>query len=214
VALSNCSDAKLSRIELETNEPLNNFDKLDEREIVYLAKADPLAISYLYRQHYGAIHCYVNRRIGCIEDTNDIVAEVFMSMVRYLPQFQWTGAPFRCWLLVLTTNQINRWIRKRRFSRFWRPIELCEQPMTGPLVDDDERIEPMRIALLALPLALQTVLTLHYFEGLSIDSIAGIMKCRPGTVKSRLSRGRELLRRKISFIQENTDERRTIGSML
>jgi len=34
-----------------------------------MATFDPLAISYLYRQHYGAIHRYVNRRVGNAHDT-------------------------------------------------------------------------------------------------------------------------------------------------
>ena len=201
-----------------TNQPSYDsdlkFDELAEQEIVTMAKFDPLAISYLYRQHYGAIHSYVNRRVGNAHDTNDIVAEVFMSMVRYLPRFRWTGAPFRCWLLVLTTTQINRWIRKRRFSSLWRSIKSSDQILTNPPDIVDDRVEPMRCALLALPLAFQTVLTLHYYEDLSIDAIAEIMSCRPGTVKSRLSRGRELLRRKFTNHEEiNSDERRPIGSV-
>ncbi len=191
------------------------LDELAEQEIVSLAKTDPLAISHLYRQHYGAIYRYVNRRIGSVHDTNDIVAEVFLTMVRYLPRFRWTGAPFRCWLLVLTTSQINRWIRKRRFSSLWRSIESSEQLMSNSPDSTDERIEPMRIALLALPMAFQTVLTLHYFEDLSIDAIAQIMNCRPGTVKSRLSRGREMLRIQFTIQEEkNSNEQRPIGSVL
>ena len=213
------SDVTLTLVESElTIESSYNsdlkFDELAEREIVSMAKLDPSAVSYLYRQHYGAIHRYVNRRIGNAHDTNDIVAEVFMSMVRYLPRFRWTGVPFRCWLLVLTTTQINRWIRKRRFSSLWRSIDLSEPLMTEPPDKVDERLEPMRIALLALPLAFQTVLTLHYFEDLSVDTIAEIMNCRPGTVKSRMSRGRELLRRKYTLQEGNTDEQRTVGVVL
>ena len=137
-----------------------------------------------------------------------------MSMVRYLPRFRWTGAPFRCWLLVLTTTQINRWIRKRRFSNLWRSIDFSELLITEPTDIVDERLEIMQFALLALPLALQTVLTLHYFEELSIDAIAKIMNCRPGTVKSRLSRSRELLRQKFTNFEKNSDEQRPIGSLL
>ena len=213
-ALVWCADST-TRNELETKiEPLNQFDGLTEREIVELAKQNPLALSHLYRQHYGAIYCYVNRRVGSAHDTNDIVAEVFLSMVRYLPRFRWTGAPFRSWLLVLATNQINRWIRKKRFSRFWRPIESTEQ-LTNQIADEsDGRIELMRRAILALPLSIQTALTLHYFEDLSIDAIATIMNCRAGTVKSRLSRGREMLRIKLTPAQENSNVQRPLGSLL
>lgn len=209
--------SRLKELELTIETKNNNalkLDELSEREVVILAKQDPLAISYLYRQHYGAIHCYVNRRIGNADDTNDIVAEVFMSMVRTLPRFRWTGVPFRCWLLVLTTTQINRWIRKRRFSNLWRSIESADQLMANQPDSVDERVEPIRKALLALPLTFQTVLTLHYFEDLSVDTIAEIMNCRPGTVKSRMSRGRELLRRKYTLQEGNTDEQRTVGVVL
>lgn len=193
----------------------SQFAKLAEQEIVKLARDDPQALSYLYRRHYSGIHNYVSRRIGNTHDTNDIVSEVFMTMVRYLPRFRWTGAPFRCWLLVLTTTQINRWIRKRRFFSLWRPIESSEQLEAPRIHDGDERLEPMRRALLELPLAFQTVLTLHYFEDLSIDAIAIIMNCPPGTVKSRLSRGRELLRQKFTTPDgKNADERRPIGNVL
>lgn len=209
--------SRLKELELTIETKNTNalkLEELSEYDVVILAKQDPLAISYLYRQHYGAIHRYVNRRIGNADDTNDIVAEVFMSMVRYLPRFHWTGAPFRCWLLVLTTTQINRWIRKRRFSNLWRSFESFEQLMANPSVTEDERVEPMRKALLALPLTFQTVLTLYYFEELSVDAIAEIMNCRPGTVKSRMSRGRELLRQKYTQHEGNTDEQRTVGIVL
>jgi RNA polymerase sigma-70 factor, ECF subfamily len=194
-------------IENETKSELR-FHGRTEREIVDIAKSDPTAISYLYREHYGAIHRYVHRRIGNAHDTNDIVAEVFLSMVRYLPRFRWTGAPFRCWLLVLTTTQINRWIRKRRFSSLWRSVDSFEPQVTESVDASDERIEPMRKALLGLPLNIQTVLTLHYFEDLSVAAIAEMLNCRPGTVKSRLSRGRELLRQTLTKSEEKSNEQR------
>lgn len=191
------------------------FDELSEQEVVRRATSDPLAISYLYRKHYGAIYAYVNRRIGNAHDTSDIVSEVFMAMVRYLPRFRWTGAPFRSWLLVLTTSQINRWIRKRRFFSLWRSVDSTDEPAMSPSNEVDERVEPMRRALLALPIAIQTALTLHYFEELTIEAIAEIMNCRPGTVKSRLSRGRDMLRHKFTNNEELLkDERRPIGSVL
>ena len=204
--------------ELTTEHSLESdprFAALAERELVSLAKYDPMAVSYLYRQHYSAIYGYVLRRVGNTHDTHDIVSDVFMTMVRYLPRFRWTGAPFRCWLLVLTATQINRWIRKRRFSSLWTSFESSKQSLTRPIEDRDERLEPIRIALLELPLNFQTALTLHYFEDLSIEAIAKMMRCQPGTVKSRLSRGRELLRQKMTYQEEkNKDERRPVGQVL
>jgi RNA polymerase sigma-70 factor (ECF subfamily) len=206
------NEPELALKSLQTNE--TDFGDLSEQAIVELAKSDPLAMSYLYRQHYASIHRYVNRRIGSVHDTNDIVSEVFMTMVRYLPRFRWTGAPFRCWLLVLTTTQINRWIRKRRFFSLWRSVHVLEPSADGSSDALDPRLEPVRQALIELPLAFQTALTLYYFEDLSVESIAEIMKCRPGTIKSRLSRGRELLRGKMIQTEGEGDAQRSSRELL
>ena len=48
--------------------------------------------------------------------------------------------------------------------------------------------------LFSLPQIYRTALHLYYFEGLSVAEIAQATGCREGTVKSRLSRGRELLK--------------------
>ncbi len=52
----------------------------------------------------------------------------------------------------------------------------------------------VRTVLLTLPLPYQTTVALHYLEEMSLKEIAQVLNCSVGTVKSRLSRGRELLR--------------------
>jgi RNA polymerase sigma-70 factor (ECF subfamily) len=51
--------------------------------------------------------------------------------------------------------------------------------------------------LLSLPIRLQGALALHYLEELPVVEIARILDCREGTVKSRLARGRDALRRRL-----------------
>ena len=182
--------------------------------MVDAAKNDPIALSYLYRCHYAAIYGYVYRRIGRAHDANDVVSEVFVAMVRYLPRFRWTGVPFRCWLLRLATTQINRWIRKQRWVGLWHSFDEAQHRARNPSKDEDERLERVRMALLELPYRLQSVLALHYLEGESVETIAKILICRPGTVKSRLSRARDLLRKKLSTGEEVVfSEQRTIGKL-
>jgi RNA polymerase sigma-70 factor, ECF subfamily len=60
--------------------------------------------------------------------------------------------------------------------------------------DPAQKADYVRSALLALPVSFQTVLSLHYLEEMSIREIAQVVGCAEGTVKSRLSRGRDLLR--------------------
>ena len=91
-------------------------------------------------------------------------------------------------------------------AALWRPFILGEVPydlerieeLGGGRPDDgvdahDER-DRMARALGALPPKQRAVLVLRYFEGLSEDEIATLLRCSPGTVKSRSSRAREAMR--------------------
>ena len=49
-----------------------------------------------------------------------------------------------------------------------------------------------------LPPKYQAVLSLHYLEGLAVKEVAAVLGCRMGTVKSRLSRGRQALRERLN----------------
>lgn len=181
----------------------------DEAALIAAARTDPEALSTLYRTHYSAIYGYVYRRLGKANDASDVAAETFLAMVQCLPRYRWTGAPFRAWLLRLATTQIYRWARKRRWFRFWGRIEEAEPPVVGDTSARDGRAEQLREALWKLPAHYQSVLALHYFEEQSLEAIGEILQCPVGTVKSRLSRGRELLKTELTFREEeNTHERR------
>lgn len=164
----------------------------DERELVERARTDREALASLYRQHQPRIAAYVLRRVGNTHEAEDIVANVFLAMVRGLAAYRPGDAPFVAWLYRIATNEINRSIRKRRTRRFFGlSVEIADA--TRPPGDH----EPLRRALAELPLHFQTALCLHYLEELSIDEISTVTGSPPGTIKSRLSRGRELLRAKL-----------------
>jgi len=167
---------------------------VDERVLIDRAKTDPIALAELYRLHNQAISAHVTRRVGSHADVDDLVAETFLTMVRYLPRFKWTGAPFRAWLYRLATNQVNRWAnRKRRWA-----VEQLRNDTAGqsePSGSGGHDVERLRLAMLTLAPRYQSVLSLHYMEEMSVAEIAQVLGCRNGTVKSRLSRGRDALRR-------------------
>ena len=66
------------------------------------------------------------------------------------------------------------------------------------LLEQAERQEVLRRALASLAQPYRTVVVLREIEGLSYDEIAHVLGMAEGTVKSRLMRGRELLRRKLA----------------
>jgi RNA polymerase sigma-70 factor (ECF subfamily) len=165
----------------------------DERELVARARTDREALAGLYRRHQPRISAYVLRRVGNTHEAEDIVASVFLAMVRGLAGYRPGGAPFVAWLYRIATNEINRSIRKRRIRRFFGlSVEIADTSR------EESDHEPLRRALAELPLHFQTVLCLYYLEELSIVEVAAVTGSPPGTIKSRLSRGRELLRAKLN----------------
>ncbi|HEV3343307.1 MAG TPA: RNA polymerase sigma factor [Pirellulales bacterium] len=163
-----------------------------EAELVERAKRDPDAMAQLYREHYPPIARYVLRRVGNASEADDVVAEVFLMMVRSLPRYRQQGAPFRAWLYRLATDQIGRWARRRRRQLQKRLTDLAGRP-----APDCDRAELLRVVLATLPDRLQSVLALHYLEQLPVAEITRVLGCAEGTVKSRLARGRELLRARL-----------------
>lgn len=180
-----------------------------EAALVERAKRDREAFAILYRRHYGMIVGYILRRIGDAHAAEDLTADVFTAALRYLPRYRQRGVPIKAWLYRIATTTVNRWVRRQQRRSV---IEGFFAAMRGPSEGDGPGdgngsvrhdlprtdAERARLALLALPPKFQTVLSLHYLEGLSLQDIAVAVGCRLGTVKSRLSRGRDAMRERLS----------------
>ncbi len=168
----------------------------DEQELIARAGTDRRAFAVFYRRYYGEVARYVFRRTGDPHLTDDLVADVFLIALRTLPRFRFRGAPIRFWFLRIATNRLNRWARRERRRAAKRleaePIDAAVAESAAPSASEEARL-----ALLSLSAKHQTVLALHYLEGMPIAQIAMTLGCREGTVKSRLSRGREALRRRL-----------------
>lgn len=99
---------------------------------------------------------------------------------------------FKTWLIRILVNECSRLARKRPDTL---DIEACGDlaaPETGNV--DLE----LRESLLRLPRRLRTAVVLYYLEGYSVRETARLTHVPPGTVKSRLSQARSLLRAQLS----------------
>lgn len=167
-----------------------------EAELAERAKTDREAFAGLYRRHYRAIARYVYRRVGDVHTAEDLVADVFMAALRHLPQYRHRGLPVRAWFYRIATNRVNRWARRER-RRVVREL-TCEPPApNGDAPSTLSAVARTRAILLTLTPKQQAVLALYYLEGMSVEDVAQTIGCRAGTVKSRLARGREKLRRRL-----------------
>ncbi len=171
----------------------------DEGRLVERARQDPRAFAELYRRHRRVIASYVFRRTGDPHVTEDVLSEVFLAALRTLPRYRYRGVPVRVWLFRIATNAVNRWARRQRR----RPTGSLDTADVADRAGPDRstpslgEAERARHALLSIAPKYQAVLSLHYLEGLSLLEVAAVIGCRAGTVKSRLGRGRQALRRQL-----------------
>lgn len=171
----------------------------NEDSLVRRARSDREAFGVLYRSHAPWILAYLLRRSGDSTVAEDLTAETFLRALTGIRNFRSQGIPFRFWLYRIATNLANSAVRRRR----WRSVFFggsehhAEAVVATPERDEAVLQQDARAALSALPAHDQSLLVLRFVEGLSIDEVARILQCPPGTVQSRTARARERLRRRL-----------------
>lgn len=128
----------------------------------------------------------------------EIAQDVFLKAFKSL--HGWRGeSRFSTWLYALALNMCRS--RLRRFRPILRPIEEAER-VAGALQPDEvyeaiEESEIVRRLVLQLPRRYREAIIVVYFQDQNIQEAADILRIPEGTLKARLHRGRELLRKKI-----------------
>ncbi len=136
---------------------------------------------------------------GSAADADDAVQEAFVKAYYALGSFR-REAPFRPWLLRIVTNEAKNRIRSqgRQANVALRLQEDRPRGDAAPspeaAVLSKERSRSLMEALNMLGETDRTVIFLRYFLDLSEAEMAVTLECRPGTVKSRLSRSLRRLR--------------------
>lgn len=158
------------------------------------------------------------RMLGHSEDAVDLAQEVFLRAWRGLGQFR-GEASFRSWLYRIALNLARnkrRWYARHQISTTVSlspseeeteegdpaPIEPIADPSIDPRAEAQARQfqEAVRQALEKLPAEFQETVVLRDIQGLSYEEIAQATGQAVGTVRSRLSRGRHLLREALKGI--------------
>ena len=186
---------------------------LPDRELVCAAKSgDRAAFDDLMRRHEREVIGVAYRMLGHYEDSVELAQDAFYRAYRSLGAFR-GEASFRTWLYRIVMNLARhrrRWYARHRVSQTVSlndppPGAEEEQAPVGEQVADsaaDPLQETARSelrgrltqALSRLPEPFRAAVVLRDVEGLPYEEIARICGERVGTVKSRLHRGRQMLR--------------------
>jgi RNA polymerase sigma-70 factor (ECF subfamily) len=131
----------------------------------------------------------------------EMAQEAFLRAYRALGRWR-RDATFSTWLFALATNLYCSQLR--RIPAATVALEDVAEPRDARPVDGGlegrDRDHAVRRAVLALPPKYREALILFYFHGMDIPAAAQSLGLPQGTVKARLSRGRDILRRKLTKI--------------
>jgi RNA polymerase sigma-70 factor (ECF subfamily) len=178
-----------------------------------LKAGDASAFDILVAERSGEIFGLLFRLTENAEEARDLTQETFLRAFQSIGHFR-GDADLRTWIYRIAINQArNRWRWWRRRKReatvsldapsgpFGQPLnatlraEASSDPERQTLAHEREKV--LRSALGTLGRAYRETVILRDIEGFSYEEIATTLGISVGTVKSRLSRGREELRRKL-----------------
>lgn len=129
-------------------------------------------------------------------DPDDLVQQTFFAIVRARDQFGGRSS-FRTYLFTVARHELYRHLRGLQRTRQFDP-ELSSiadlVSSAGTKLARNQRHEHLRAALRTLPVEQQTILELHYWDGLDAAALAEVFESNAAAIRNRLHRARASLR--------------------
>ncbi len=191
--------------------------KFSGTEPVDAEEGTPPSWDAIVRQHSGRVYRLAYRLCGNQHDAEDLTQEVFVRVFRSLPSYQ--PGTFEGWLHRITTNLFLDQARRRQRIRFYPlPADFADK-LSGNFASPESDFAhglfdaDIELALSALQPDFRVAVVLCDIEGLSYDEIADVLGIKTGTVRSRIHRGRAMLRHALAH-RAPTRDRASIGGVL
>jgi RNA polymerase sigma-70 factor (ECF subfamily) len=184
-----------------------------ERDDVLLrraAKGDEEAFTLIYRRYQAAMYRFALRMTGNSWAAEEIVQEVFMTLMRDPKKYDPARGALGAFLYGVSRNRVMK-----HLERLPREISLEEKNEDGTgsgivlqdastpaiWVEKRERREHVRAAIQDLPAEFREAVVLCELEEMSYEEAAQMAGCPIGTIRSRLHRGRALLMAKLELFR-------------
>lgn len=167
----------------------------DEELLRAWAGGDEGAGAALFRGHFDALYRFFRTKVP--DDYEDLIQTTMLECVRVKTRVR-GDVPFRAFLLGVARNCLLHHFRSRYRDRLEfdssRSSVADLDPRPSTLAARNAEQAQLLAAMRQIPLDLQVVLELHYWEELGTRELAVALEIPQGTVKSRLRRAREALR--------------------
>ena len=189
----------------------NGISEEDARILRGLRAGIEGAYEELINRYEQPVYGLVYRLVGNQTDACDVVQEVFLKVFRGVNSFR-EQSSLRTWIYRIAVNQAHNqrrwWVRHSRHEvsiesdrgEAERPPEFARDPGRSPFEQalDSETRTLIERALTRINPVFRTAVVLRDIQNLSYEEIAEILQVSLGTVKSRILRGREALRKELT----------------
>jgi RNA polymerase sigma factor (sigma-70 family) len=189
---------------------MSHSDQSDEELLEAWGGGDQRAGMALVTRHYESIARFFAHRLG--PDCEDLVQETFMGLQSGLHRFR-GECSVRIYLFKIARNQLLTAIRNRVRDRERFESGEAEMAAVDPsptmliAASDDQKL--LVAALRSLPVDVQIMLELHYWEKLRVREIAEVLDMNVNNVKARMKRGRERLYEEMERLADSKDQLQT-----
>ncbi len=185
----------------------------DTELISHILKGDERAFTLLIKKHQNLVFHIVMRMIRKQEDVEDICQEVFIKIFKNIKHFK-GEAKLTTWIAKIAYNISLNHIRKDEKDALWKQntYENCPEPIFETLPDtifENKELKQVIIEKIKeLPLPYRTVATLFYLEEFSYQEIEEITNIKQSTLRSHVSRARQMLKQELILILNSNESKR------
>ncbi|MCY3551341.1 MAG: sigma-70 family RNA polymerase sigma factor [Candidatus Poribacteria bacterium] len=172
---------------------------------------DDNAFSALVRKYQKPVHALVWRKVGDFHIAEEITQDAFLKAYKELATLK-KPHRFARWLSVIATRGCIAWLRKKRLTtqslEDTSHAQLEKATYSGYVIQENEQMtaeaqrEVVQKLLAKLRENERTVITLHYFGEMTHEEISEFLGTSVGTIKSRLRRAQQRLKREEPMVRE------------
>jgi len=164
----------------------------------------------LVRRNFMSVYRFFVNKAS--DDVDDLIQRTFLACVEGRDRLR-DDTSLKAYILGIARNQLLMHMRRReRRETPYGQGDMSVAAVYGSpsrVLADREEEKLLLQALRQIPIDLQTIVELYYWEQLPVGEIAAILEVPPGTVKSRLFRARDALREQLSAMDVPSQLQRT-----
>jgi RNA polymerase sigma factor (sigma-70 family) len=175
----------------------------DEELMLQVRNGDGEKLGVLFDRYHAPLFNLYSRIMGNRAASEDLVQEVFLKVLRYRQSYQ-PGTPFRPWIYQIARNARIDLHRKNPQRQVAFEPEMVP-PVAQPDASHQQEADLLHRALMQLPEEKREILMLARFRELKYEEIAALLGCELNTVKTRVHRALQELRKVFRQLERGID---------